>query len=73
MSKSLKNYTTIGTVLSENEWAARSLRIYLVLRICLVLMPWQDGIEVTEELMKTVVGWEGKLNNFFLKGMAQGD
>jgi len=63
MSKSLKNYTTIRAVLSENEWTARSLRI------CFLLMPWQDGIEVTDELMKAVVGWEGKLNNFFLKSL----
>jgi cysteinyl-tRNA synthetase len=32
-------------------------------------MPWQDGIEVTDELMKAIVGWEGKLNNFFLKSL----
>ena len=32
-------------------------------------MPWQDGIEVTDELMKAVVAWEGKLNNFFLKSL----
>ncbi|KAI3323529.1 tRNA synthetases class I (C) catalytic domain-containing protein [Xylariaceae sp. AK1471] len=63
MSKSLKNYTTIRTVLSGKEWNARSLRI------CFLLMPWQDGIEVTDELMKAVVGWEGKLNNFFLKSL----
>ncbi|KAJ4354551.1 uncharacterized protein N0V89_006288 [Didymosphaeria variabile] len=63
MSKSLKNYTTIRTVLSEEDWSARSLRI------CFLLMPWQDGIEVTDELMKAVVGWEGKLNNFFLKSL----
>ena len=63
MSKSLKNYTTIRSVLSEKEWTARSLRI------CFLLMPWQDGIEVTDELMKAVVGWEGKLNNFFLKSL----
>ncbi|KAI0546631.1 cysteinyl-tRNA synthetase [Xylaria curta] len=63
MSKSLKNYTTIRTVLSQKDWSARSLRI------CFLLMPWQDGIEVTDELMKTVVGWEGKLNNFFLKSL----
>lgn len=63
MSKSLKNYTTIRTVLSEKEWTARSLRI------CFLLMPWQDGIEVTDDLMKAVVGWEGKLNNFFLKSL----
>ncbi|KAI0857392.1 cysteinyl-tRNA synthetase [Xylaria cubensis] len=63
MSKSLKNYTTIRTVLSQKEWSARSLRI------CFLLMPWQDSIEVTDELMKTVVGWEGKLNNFFLKSL----
>ncbi|KAK4179225.1 tRNA synthetases class I (C) catalytic domain-containing protein [Triangularia setosa] len=63
MSKSLKNYTTIRSVLSEKDWTARSLRI------CFLLMPWQDGIEVTDELMKVVIGWEGKLNNFFLKSL----
>ncbi|CAI6334666.1 unnamed protein product [Periconia digitata] len=63
MSKSLKNYTTIRTVLAEKDWTARSLRI------CFLLMPWQDGIEVTDELMRAVVGWEGKLNNFFLKSL----
>ncbi|KAI0399899.1 cysteinyl-tRNA synthetase [Xylaria palmicola] len=63
MSKSLKNYTTIRTVLSEKEWSARSLRI------CFLLMPWQDSIEITDELMKAVVSWEGKLNNFFLKSL----
>ncbi|KAI1278351.1 cysteinyl-tRNA synthetase [Xylaria sp. FL0933] len=63
MSKSLKNYTTIRAALYEKEWTARSLRI------CFLLMPWQDGIEVTDELMKAVVGWEGKLNNFFLKSL----
>jgi cysteinyl-tRNA synthetase len=63
MSKSLKNFTTIRDVLSEKEWTARSLRI------CFLLMPWQGGIEVTDELMKAVVGWEGKLNNFFLKSV----
>ncbi|KAK4161940.1 tRNA synthetases class I (C) catalytic domain-containing protein [Cladorrhinum sp. PSN259] len=63
MSKSLKNFTTIRSVLSDNEWTARSLRI------CFLLVPWQDRIEVTEELMKAVIGWEGKLNNFFLKSL----
>ncbi|KAF5003523.1 hypothetical protein FDECE_9946 [Fusarium decemcellulare] len=63
MSKSLKNYTTIRAALRENEWTARSLRI------CFLLMPWKDGIEVTDELMKAVVGWEGKLNNFFLNSL----
>ncbi|KAF1951880.1 cysteinyl-tRNA synthetase [Byssothecium circinans] len=63
MSKSLKNYTTIRTVLSQKEWSARSLRI------CFLLMPWQDGIEVTDDLMKAVISWEGKLNNFFLKSL----
>jgi cysteinyl-tRNA synthetase len=58
-----KNYTTIRSVLSEKEWTARSLRI------CFLLMPWQDGVEVTDELVKAVVGWEGKLNNFFLKSL----
>ncbi|KAK3899125.1 tRNA synthetases class I (C) catalytic domain-containing protein [Staphylotrichum tortipilum] len=64
MSKSLKNYTTIRAVLaSQKEWTARSLWI------CFLLMPWQDGIEVTDGLMKAVVGWERKLNNFFLKSL----
>ncbi|KAK3984348.1 tRNA synthetases class I (C) catalytic domain-containing protein [Cladorrhinum sp. PSN332] len=63
MSKSLKNFTTIRSVLNGNEWTARSLRI------CFLLVSWQDRIEVTEELMKAVVGWEGKLNNFFLKSL----
>jgi cysteinyl-tRNA synthetase len=30
-------------------------------------MPWQDSIEVTDELMKAVTSWEEKMNNFFLK------
>lgn len=63
MSKSLKNYTTIRAFLSQKEWSARSLRI------CFLLVPWKDGIEVTDELMKATVGWEGKLNNFFLKSL----
>lgn len=63
MSKSLKNYTTIRSVLFGEDWSARSLRI------CFLLMPWQDGIEVTEDLMKAVIGWEGKLNNFFLRSL----
>ncbi|KAF5024529.1 hypothetical protein F66182_3292 [Fusarium sp. NRRL 66182] len=63
MSKSLKNYTTIRAALRENEWSARCLRI------CFLLMPWKDGIEVTDELIKAVVGWEGKLNNFFLNSL----
>ncbi|KAF2760585.1 hypothetical protein EJ05DRAFT_484297 [Pseudovirgaria hyperparasitica] len=63
MSKSLKNFTTIRSVLSEKQWSARSLRI------CFLLMPWQDGIEVTDELTKAVIGWEGKLNNFFLNSL----
>lgn len=63
MSKSLKNFTTIRSILAGDDWTARSLRI------CFLLMPWQDGIEVTDQLMKAVIGWEGKLNNFFLKSL----
>lgn len=48
MGRSLKNYTTIRSVLSEKEWSARSLRI------CFLLMPWHDAIEVTDELLKAV-------------------
>jgi cysteinyl-tRNA synthetase len=32
-------------------------------------MPWQDSIEITDDLMQAVVSWEGKLNNFFLKSL----
>jgi cysteinyl-tRNA synthetase len=63
MSKSLKNFTTIRTALSQPEWSSRSLRI------CFLLGAWQDRIEITEELMKSTAAWEGKLNNFFMKAM----
>ncbi|KAK3937140.1 tRNA synthetases class I (C) catalytic domain-containing protein [Diplogelasinospora grovesii] len=61
MSKSLKNFTTIRAALSQPEWTARTLRI------CFLLGSWADGIEVTEDLMKSTAAWEGKLNNFFVK------
>ncbi|KAH7333500.1 tRNA synthetases class I (C) catalytic domain-containing protein [Rhexocercosporidium sp. MPI-PUGE-AT-0058] len=64
MSKSLKNYRTIRSVLSQQEWSARSLRI------CFLLMPWQDGVEVTDELMKAVVAWEGKTTTMQALGNA---
>lgn len=63
MSKSLKNFTTIRTALSQPEWTPRSLRI------CFLLGPWQDGFEVTEEVMKTTAAWESKLDNFFIKSL----
>ena len=63
MSKSLKNFTTVRSALTQPEWNARSLRI------CFLLGAWQDGVEITEELLKSTVSWEGKLNNFFLKGI----
>ncbi|KAG2416098.1 hypothetical protein HFD88_007290 [Aspergillus terreus] len=61
MSKSLKNFTTIRAALSQGQWTSRSLRI------CFLLGPWEAGVEVTEDLLKTTTSWEGKLNNFFLK------
>jgi len=61
MSKSLKNFTTIKAALAQPEWTARSLRI------AFLMGTWQDGIEVTDELLKGTAAWEDKLNNFFLK------
>lgn len=29
----------------------------------------KDSIEATDDVMKAVVSWEGKLNNFFLKSL----
>ncbi|KKA26800.1 hypothetical protein TD95_004356 [Thielaviopsis punctulata] len=63
MSKSLKNFTTIREALEREEWTQRSLRV------CFLMGTWQDGIEITDELMKSTVSWEDKLNNFFLKAM----
>ncbi|KAL1886044.1 hypothetical protein Cpir12675_006894 [Ceratocystis pirilliformis] len=63
MSKSLKNFTTIREALTREEWTQRSLRI------CFLIGTWQDGIEITEELIKSTTSWEDKLNNFFLKAL----
>ncbi|KAF2664157.1 hypothetical protein BT63DRAFT_102389 [Microthyrium microscopicum] len=63
MSKSLKNFTTIKQALQSGEWNSRSLRI------CLLMSPWQDGVEITDALLMTTAGWEDKLNNFFLKAI----
>jgi cysteinyl-tRNA synthetase len=60
MSKSLKNFTTIREALRRGDWAPRSLRIVFLLG------GWRSGIGITEELNRTVVLWEEKLNNFFL-------
>ncbi|APA09973.1 hypothetical protein sscle_05g047430 [Sclerotinia sclerotiorum 1980 UF-70] len=43
MSKSLKNYTTIKTVLSQKEWSARSLRI------CFLLVPWRMELSIADQ------------------------
>ncbi|KAF2841271.1 cysteinyl-tRNA synthetase [Patellaria atrata CBS 101060] len=61
MSKSLKNFTTIREALERGEWNARSLRIVFLFK------SWKDGIEITDDLVKEGIGWEYKVNNFFLK------
>lgn len=61
MSKSLKNFTTIREALSRGDWNPRSLRIVFLLG------SWKDGIEITDDLVKAGVGWEDKVDNFFLK------
>lgn len=61
MSKSLKNFTTIREALEKGDWTPRSLRIIFLLG------NWDDGIEITPDLIKAGNSWEEKLNNFFLK------
>jgi cysteinyl-tRNA synthetase len=63
MSKSLKNFTTIRTILADPEWSARSLRI------CFLLGAWQERMEMTDGLAKYTAAWEAKLNNFFRKSI----
>jgi cysteinyl-tRNA synthetase len=63
MSKSLKNFTTVRDALLQPEWTPRSLRI------CFLLSSWQDGVEVTEEVLKTTASWESKMNNLFFKSL----
>ncbi|GAB1311613.1 cysteine--tRNA ligase [Madurella fahalii] len=63
MSKSLKNFTTVRDALLQPEWTSRSLRI------CFLLSPWQDGIEVTEDVLKATAAWESKMNNLFVKSL----
>ncbi|KAI1736665.1 cysteinyl-tRNA synthetase [Xylaria scruposa] len=61
----------MGQLRLEDEQEPQELYDYqnYSLRICFLLMPWQDGIEITDELMKAVIGWESKINNFFLKSL----
>lgn len=61
MSKSLKNFTTIRRALAKEEWTYRSLRI------AFLLGAWENGIEVTDEILRTTASFEDKLNNFFYK------
>lgn len=61
MSKSLKNFTTIREALSRGDWTSRGLRIVFLLG------GWKDGVEITDELVKSGASWEDKVNNFFLK------
>jgi len=61
MSKSLKNFTTIREALSRGDWTPRALRVVFLLG------GWKDGVEITDDLVKTGASWEDKVNNFFLK------
>ena len=60
MAKSLKNFTTIKEALSRGDWTPRSLRIVFLLGT------WNDGIEITPDLVKEGSAFEEKVNNFFL-------
>lgn len=60
MSKSLKNFTTIRTALEEKQWTPRRLRIVFLLG------GWKDGIEITDDLDQAALGWEDRVDNFFL-------
>lgn len=61
MSKSLKNFTTIRKALAREEWTYRSLRI------AFLLGAWENGIEVTDEIIRSTTSFEDKMNNFFYK------
>ena len=60
MAKSLKNFTTIKEALGRGDWTPRSLRIVFLLGT------WNDGIEITPDLVKEGNAFEEKVNNFFL-------
>ena len=60
MAKSLKNFTTIKEALGRGDWTPRSLRIVFLLGT------WNDGIEITPDLIKEGNAFEEKVNNFFL-------
>ena len=60
MSKSLKNFTTIGEALREKkEWTSRSLRIVFLLG------EWRKGIEITDDMVLEGRSWEDRVDNFF--------
>jgi cysteinyl-tRNA synthetase len=62
MSKSLKNFTTIREALSrKGGWTPRGLRIVFLLG------GWKEGVEITDELIKSGLTWEDKVTNFMLK------
>ena len=61
MSKSLKNFITIREALAKGEWTPRSLRIVFLLG------SWKDGLEITRDMTKAGLGWEERVNNFFIK------
>ena len=63
MSKSLKNFTTVREALLQPDWTSRSLRI------CFLLSPWKEGIEVTDEVLKNTAAWENRMNNLFIKAL----
>ncbi|GAE00031.1 hypothetical protein ATEG_08291 [Paecilomyces variotii No. 5] len=63
MSKSLKNFITLKDLLQRPDWTPR------LLRICFLLGAWHDQIEITDEMFKTAVAWESKMNNFFRQAL----
>ncbi|KAL4922577.1 tRNA synthetases class I (C) catalytic domain-containing protein [Aspergillus aurantiobrunneus] len=47
--------------LDRGDWTPRGLRIVFLLG------GWRDGVEISEELVKTSSSWEDKLTNSFIK------
>ena len=56
MSKSLKNFTTIREALAKGDWTPRGLRIVFLMG------GWREGIEITDDVVKSGSAWEDKVN-----------
>ncbi|TIA53232.1 hypothetical protein D6C77_08203 [Aureobasidium pullulans] len=63
MSKSLKNFTTVRSAISEGTWTPRSLRIVFLLG------NWRSSLEITPAIVSLASGWEDKISNFMLKAL----